>query len=143
MLCSEIMKTSIECVRPGDTVLLAAQRMRDANVGFLPVCDEELRVLGTITDRDIVIRQVAGERPLQTPVEDLMTRDVVACRPSDDVRKAEKLMAEYQKSRMMCVDETGKLVGVLSLSDIAQVEDGARTADTMKKITGREARSYP
>lgn len=141
MLCSEIMKTSIECVRPTDTVLVAAQRMRDSNVGFLPVCDDDLHVLGTITDRDIVIRQVAGERPLKTPVDELMTCDVVACSPGDDVRKAEKLMAEHQKSRMMCVDDAGKLVGVLSLSDIAQVEESARAAETMRKITEREVRS--
>jgi len=67
-----------------------------------------------------------------------MTREVVACRPTDDLAEAEQLMARYRKSRILVTDDEGRLVGVISLSDIAEREDGARAAQTMRAITSRE-----
>jgi CBS domain-containing protein len=139
MRCDQVMKRDLECVAPGDTVDEAACRMRDANVGFLPVCEQSMKVLGTITDRDITIRVVAEKKPSNTRVSDVMTREVIACRPGDDLQDAEELMARHHKSRIMCIDN-GRLVGVISLSDIAQKERGARASDTLRKISEREAR---
>jgi len=115
--------------------------MRDTNVGFLPICDDSGRILGAVTDRDLAIRLVADDRPGSTPVEQLMTREIVTCRPGDDIREAQRLMGEKHKSRMMCVDEAGHLVGVISLSDIAKLEDQAGAAATMRKVSEREAHS--
>jgi CBS domain-containing protein len=140
MLCSEIMKQSIQCLAPNETAVTAAQKMRDQNVGFLPICDASMKVLGTLTDRDIAVRLVADRRPLRTQVWELMTHDVVACMPHDDIATAEELMGEHQKSRIMCLDEDGRLLGVISLSDIAKCERGARAAATMRMISSREAR---
>ena len=140
MKCEEIMKRDVECVSPRDTVEDAAARMRDENIGFLPVCDESTKVLGTLTDRDIAIRLVAARKPASTSVEDVMTREVVACRPEDDIRDAERAMAKNHKSRILCVDEGGRLVGVISLSDIAQHERGRRASDTLREVSEREAR---
>jgi len=67
-----------------------------------------------------------------------MTREVVACRPQDDITKAQKLMSQHRKSRMICVDDAGKLAGVISLSDIAQHQAGD-AAETLKNVTTREA----
>ncbi|MCW8139938.1 MAG: CBS domain-containing protein, partial [Planctomycetota bacterium] len=64
MRCEELMKRDPECVRPQDSIHEAARLMRDRGIGFLPVCDEDRKVLGTVTDRDIVIRAVADNRPL-------------------------------------------------------------------------------
>jgi CBS domain-containing protein len=139
MLCKEIMKHNVECISPEESTEFAAQKMRDQNVGFLPICDETMKVLGTITDRDIAIRLVAENLPATTPVEEVMTPDVVACKSTDDVRKVEQLMGKHQKSRIMCLDDAGHLVGVISLSDIAQHERGARAAQTMRQVTEREA----
>ena len=141
MKCKELMKTDVECVSPSDTAQSAAKRMRDANIGFLPVCDASKRVLGTLTDRDLAIRLIAENRPATTRIEEVLTREAIACRPEDDLRKAEELMARYQKSRMMCVDEEGRLVGVISLSDIAQRESGGRASQTLRDVSQREARS--
>jgi CBS domain-containing protein len=139
MLCEEIMKRDIECLSSQDTVQAAARKMLDANVGFLPICDVSKKVLGTLTDRDIAIRVVATGKPDTTRVADVMTKEVVACRPKDDIDKAEQLMGKNQKSRILCVDDAGKLVGVISLSDIAQ-RDGSHVAQTMREVTEREAR---
>jgi CBS domain-containing protein len=141
MLCQEVMKREVHCVSLKDTVEEAARRMRDANIGFLPVCDQAKKVIGALTDRDIAIRVVAAGKPTTTPVEAAMTRQVVACRPSDDLEHAQGLMAEGQKSRIMCLDADGHLVGVISLSDIAQHEDDARASDTFRQVTEREVRA--
>jgi CBS domain-containing protein len=140
MLCEELMKTDVECVSPVDSIEDAARLMREANVGFLPVCDESRRVLGTITDRDIAIRAVADALPGSTPVEDVMTDEVVACSPKEDVEAALELMGENRKSRIICLDGEGHLAGIISLSDIAQLgEVGA--SDALRQVSGREARS--
>lgn len=140
MRCEEIMKKEVECLSPKNTIEEAAVRMRDKNVGFLPICDPSKKVLGTLTDRDIVIRCIATRKPLNTPVEAVMTREVVACRPQDDIQRAEQLMAQYAKSRIMCIDESGKLIGVISLSDIAQFEDATRAVETLRQVSEREMR---
>ena len=141
MRCEEIMKTNVECVSPRDSVEEAAIRMRDDNIGFLPVCDQSKTILGTLTDRDIATRLVAAKKPATTFVEDVMTREVVACQPKDDLRDAERAMAKHHKSRIMCVDVDGRLLGVISLSDIAQHERGGRASETLREISEREART--
>lgn len=139
MRCEEVMKSSVEYLGPEEPVELAAVRMRDCNIGFLPICDASGRVLGAITDRDIAIRLVAEGRPGSLPVRDIMSREVVSCRPEDDLRTAEQIMAKKQKSRMLCVDEQGRLVGVISLSDIAQRDSGAQAWRTLRQVSEREA----
>jgi CBS domain-containing protein len=131
------MKREIECLSPREPAVAAAARMREQNIGFLPVCDDGMQVLGTVTDRDIAIRIVAERLPADTPVEQIMTREVVACYPEDDVEVAKELMADHRKSRIMCVDDAGSLIGVISLSDIAKLEgDGA--ARILREVSRRE-----
>jgi len=141
MRCVDIMKRDVECVGVKDTVQTAAMRMRELNIGFLPICDENRRVLGTITDRDMAMRVLAEGRPATTPVREVMTPEVIACRPEDDLKRAEELMARNHKSRIMCVSESGVLAGVISLSDIAQREKSGRAAETMRIVSEREART--
>jgi len=142
MRSQELMKTDVECVSPQDTVEIAARKMRDLNVGFLPVCDQSRKVLGTITDRDVAIRVLAENRPAKTSVAEVMTREVVACRPEDDIRVAEHMMAQNHKSRIICLDDTGRLAGVISLSDLAQ-HNGTHAARTMKEVSERESKKAP
>ncbi|WP_437736370.1 CBS domain-containing protein [Sorangium sp. So ce1335] len=129
------MTREVQCIMADDTIRTAARKMRDANVGFLPVCDAAYRVLGTLTDRDLAIRVLADNRPLSTRAGDVMTRQVVACRPDDDVLRAEQLMGQHHKSRVLCTEADGRLVGVISLSDIAQREDDRNTAQTVRRVT--------
>jgi len=129
MRCEEIMKRDVRTISPDDTVQAAAAIMRDANIGFLPVCDATSgRVVGTLTDRDIAIRVVAEGHPASVSVGQVMTREVVTCSPEEDVRTAAQRMAAAKKSRIIVTDESGRPVGVISLSDLAQVE-GACAAE--------------
>jgi len=78
MQCEDVMKSDIECVSPQTSIQAAARRMREQNVGFLPVCDEGMRVVGTVTDRDITIRGVADGVPITSGVislSDIAQRD--------------------------------------------------------------------
>jgi CBS domain-containing protein len=140
MLCQDLMKSSVKCVSPETTVEQAAGMMRDEGVGFLPVCDPDGHVLGTLTDRDITIRAVAYHESTDEPIERFMTPHVVACRPTDDLSYAEELMSQEKVSRIMCIGTDGTLEGVISLSDIAQLEDGARAIATLRNVSDREIR---
>ena len=135
MLCEDIMNRDIECISAVDSVQEAARRMRDENLGFLPVCDESNEVLGTITDRDVAIRAVAESLPATTPVEDVMTSEVVSCSPKDGIETALQLMAENHRSRIMCLDEEGRLVGIISLADIAQLAQMGE-AESLRTVGG-------
>jgi CBS domain-containing protein len=77
---------------------------------------------------------------MTTPVEEVMTREVVACRPTDNITKAEQLMSQKHKSRILCIDNGSELIGAISLSDIAQREDRGRAGDTLRQISQRKAR---
>jgi CBS domain-containing protein len=140
MLCQDLMKQDVRYVSPRDTIEDAAILMRDEGIGFVPVCDESRQVFGTLTDRDIAVRVVAAKKSSETLVEDVMTREIIHCRPDDDVEKAERLMATNHKSRIVCRDETGRLVGVISLSDIAKHVGGSEAAETLREVADREAR---
>lgn len=140
MRCQDIMKKNVSYIMEKDTVQKAAQKMRDENIGFLPVCDDQGKVLGTLTDRDIAIRLCASNKTAsQTKVSDIMTREKVFCRPDDPINHAETLMGRNHKSRMMVLDNQDRLVGIISLSDIATHErDNTRTAQTMREVSQRE-----
>lgn len=135
----EVMKDDLVTVSPDDTAMDAARLMRDENVGFLPVCDETGTVLGTLTDRDLSVRVLAAGLASDTPVSDVMTDEVISVSPDADLREAEKLMQQHHKSRMLCIDDSGKLCGVISLSDVAQVEKGGRASETLRRVSEREA----
>ena len=139
MRCEEVMKSNVHSVSPEDSVATAAAKMRSCDCGFLPVVDDQAHVLGVVTDRDIVCRVVAMGKAGSTCITDVMSRDVIACKPGDDLAQAEKLMSGYKKSRILCIDDRGHLCGVISLSDIAQVDDERRAGKTIRKITEREA----
>jgi len=142
MRCLEIMKKSVECFTTTDSAMDIARRMRDRNIGFAPVCGKDGRPIGTVTDRDIALRVCADDRRAsKTRVADLMTHETVMVHDTDEVTRAEELMAEHHKSRIMVVNDHEKLVGVISLSDIALRESDQRFASTARRISEREARA--
>jgi CBS domain-containing protein len=139
MLCQDIMKRDVRCVTAETSVADAAALMRDEGVGFLPVCDETRNVVGVLTDRDIAIRVVAEHEALDRPVRLFMTPGAVTCGSGDDLGAAHDLMGEMQVSRIICVDDTGQLEGVISLSDLALADEDA--AITLRNVSLREARA--
>jgi CBS domain-containing protein len=135
------MKTDVECCNLEDTVESAARRMAERGIGFIPVCHGRRKVVGTLTDRDIVVRVVArGLSASEVHVSEVFSREVVSCSPDDELSVAEALMSKHKKSRIICLDRDETLVGVISLSDVARVETGARSAALLRSVAQREAR---
>lgn len=134
MRIGEIMNVDVATLDPGDSLVEAARKMRDARVGFAPVVSGGL-VLGVLTDRDIVVRGVAEGRHMRVAtVLDILTPGAVHCSADDDVRDAAKLMVENHVRRLLVLNRDHKLAGVLSLTDIA--EHAGETAKVVEEILG-------
>lgn len=100
--------------------------------------DDDWRVLGIVTDRDLVVRALAEDMEPDTPVGKVMTRDVRVCHPNDSLRWAEEKMAAAKKSRLVVVDTDGRCVGIISLSNIARADTRARAGGVLYAVTLRE-----
>lgn len=117
---SDIMTENVEVLRPDDSLLTAAERFAQHDVGALPVCDEQERVRGIVTDRDIVVHGIAqGKDPRKTTVGEIVTPNPVTVNPDERVERIIDIMAEKQIRRIPVVED-GKLVGMISQADIAQ-----------------------
>lgn len=142
MNCAELMKTDVAYCKASEPIEHVAELMQERNIGFVPVCNDDGSVIGTLTDRDLTIRVLAEHRNASsTRAGDVMTREVVSCRPDEDLSVAERLMSEHKKSRIVCIDEKKRPVGVISLSDMAHMDGGVRSSRLLSTITQREARA--
>lgn len=118
MKIKEVMSSGVEVLDSDATLEEAAQVMADADVGIVPVVRERVPV-GFITDRDIVVRAVAaGLAPGATPVEAVMTRDVVRCGEDADVEDAAAIMTASQLRRLLVVNAQGEFAGIVTLADL-------------------------
>ncbi len=119
MLIREVMTHDVEFIRPEETLQNAAVKMKELGVGTLPVC-ENAGVVGMLTDRDITVRAVAEARsPQTTRVRDVMSGEVICCYEDQEVEVAANLMRSKQIRRVLVLDRDKRLVGIVSLSDLA------------------------
>ena len=120
MQIRELMSKSVVSITPEESAALAARLLTRHNLGMLPVCGQDGRLVGVVTDRDIVTRCLAaGQDPSRVPVEDIMTRELETLSPQEEGEAALAQMAGCQVRRLPVVEE-GKVVGVLSLADLAR-----------------------
>lgn len=136
MQVKEVMTRDAECTRPEATLRQAAQRMKELDVGVLPVCGND-RLVGMITDRDIAIRAVAdGENPDDCHVSDAMTSRVIYCFDDQDVSEAASLMEQEQIRRLPVMNHDKRLVGIVSLGDLAvHAEDDQMVEQALEAIS--------
>ncbi|WP_088294136.1 CBS domain-containing protein [Bacillus mycoides] len=113
----ELMSTHIVHCTPLDNVYEAAVKMKEESVGLIPVIENK-QVVGLVTDRDLVVRGIAEKHPGSNQITNVMTTNIVAVSPDDSIEKATELMAQYQIRRLPVV-ESGQLVGMLALGDLA------------------------
>jgi len=137
MKLKEFVNSRVETVEPGDTLQRAAEKMRELDVGSLPVCDHE-KLVGMITDRDITIRAVAkGTDPAATTVREIMTPEALWCLEDEDVEEAARIMKENQVRRIMVLNEAHELVGITSLGELATVTgDRLLAGETLESVSG-------
>ena len=139
MQIRDVMTPNAEVIPPSAPVQEAAAKMRELDVGALPVCDGE-RLCGVITDRDVTIRLVAdGLDPSQTNIEEIMTPTVEYCFEDQDVEEAATIMEAHQIRRLPIVNRDKRLVGILSLGDLAVrtlgTEDQDLAEDTLAEVS--------
>ena len=135
MRISEVMTPNPRCVKQGDSLQAAARIMREEDAGIVPVVDESGKLMGLVTDRDIVVRAVA-DGDFQAKVSDVCSDDVVSCGPEMSTAEAAELMSEHQVRRIPVVDGEERLVGIVSLGDLA-VKEGrdSRMGETLEQIS--------
>ena len=118
MKVRDVMSKDVQVARPGDTLQDVAARMSAGDFGFMPVADGD-RLIGTITDRDIVVRAVAGGAACTSPVVEYISRDPQTARADDDLKTVLDAMGTKQIRRLPVLDKDDRLVGVVSLGDLS------------------------
>ena len=135
MKIREIMTPDAQCVRPDETLVDAALLMRQLDVGVLPVCDDD-ELVGMLTDRDIAIRAVADARhPATTMVREVMSDGTITVFEDQEVDEAVQIMEQHQIRRAPVLSRDNKLVGILSLGDIAVDGSAILSGEALKRVS--------
>jgi CBS domain-containing protein len=136
MQVKDVMTADAECISPDETLHYAAERMKALDVGVLPVCEND-RLVGMVTDRDITIRSTAEQRdPRDTSVRNAMTPNVHYCFQDDDVTEAARMMEEHQIRRLVVLNHDKRLVGIVSLGDLAvKTHDEAMCGEALRCVS--------
>jgi CBS domain-containing protein len=136
MQLKEFVNSRVETVEPGDTLQRAAEKMRELDIGSLPVCDDG-HLAGVITDRDIIVRAIAkGSDPAAVTVSEIMTPEVLWCFENDEVEEAARIMQENQVRRIMVLNDANELVGITSLGELATVTGNRLLAgETLESVS--------
>jgi len=147
MQLHEVITKNPETIRPDDSIRNATKIMRDYQIGFLPVIDDG-KVLGVLTDRDIIIRAIAsGYDPQTTCVRHVMTMNPIQLRETDPLESALEAMSLNSIARLVIIDQEGNLVGVLTSGDAALACDGDNRAGKLRvaihRRTNRELTPPP
>ena len=141
MQLKEFINSRVETVQPGDTLQRAAEKMRELDVGSLPVCDVG-QLVGMITDRDITIRAVAkGSDPAAATVSEVMTPDALWCFEDETVEEAARTMQEHQVRRILVLNEAKELVGITSLGELATITGDRRLGGETLEAVSEEYRA--
>ena len=121
MKVKDCMCSDVCCVNPDTKLNEVAKLMCDNHVGCIPVCDENDCICGVVTDRDMVLRCIACEKDVkETPVSDIMSCNICSCLEDDEMTNAEDKMVKNQIRRLPVCDDNKKVVGILTLGDLAQ-----------------------
>ncbi len=139
--CREIMTGNVLMTTGEMSLRDAAQMMKDGDIGVLPVVETETnKLVGIVTDRDIVIRAVADGKAADTTVSEIMTAELFTAKPDDYAFEAIRTMGERQVRRIPIVDEAGVLQGIVSMADVAlEMEDEREIAETLEEISSGSA----
>jgi CBS domain-containing protein len=132
----DLMTSDPKVVEPDKPVAEAAKLMKAEDVGIVPIVDDQNRLVGTITDRDITVRVVAEEKdPKSTTVSEIASQSLITVDPQQDLHEALRLMAQHQVRRLPVVEEDGRLVGIVAQADVAREGEDARTGEVVEQIS--------
>jgi len=133
--CREIMTSNVKTATRDQSLREVASIMRDGDMGSIPVV-ENGKLVGIVTDRDIVVRSIADGKDASSPISDSMTTEIFSVKPDDFVFEAIRLMGDRQVRRIPVVDENGALAGIIAMADIAlEMEDEREIAEALEEIS--------
>ncbi|PCI57288.1 MAG: inosine-5-monophosphate dehydrogenase [Alphaproteobacteria bacterium] len=133
MYIKDVMSTEYQWIAPEATICEAARLMKDQDIGFLPIGEND-RLIGTVTDRDITLRAVADNLNTSTQVRDIMTPQLMYCYDDQSVDEICQNMAEIKVRRLPVVNRDKRLVGTVSLGDLAQAQT-QQSGEALQSIT--------
>lgn len=131
-MCTETYTCNVD-----NTVSECAKVMNSYHVGCVPVCDDNEKVVGLITDRDIVLRCIANEKDAKKlKIKEIMTKNIWCCNPEDELQNIENKMINQQIRRIPVINNESRLIGILTLGDLAKHQDisGQELGCTVEKI---------
>ena len=135
VLCRDIMTKDVKTATRADTLQTVARLMRDGDMGSVPVV-EDGKLVGIVTDRDLVVRSIADGKDASTSIAEAMTTDIFSVKPDDFAFEAIRLMGDKQVRRIPVVDDEGRLAGIIAMADIAlEMEDQQEIAETLEEIS--------
>lgn len=133
--CSEIMTGNVKTANREMSLQEVASLMREGDMGALPIVEDN-KLVGIVTDRDIVVRAIAEGKDFNTKIGDVMTTEIFSVKPDDFIFEAIRLMGDKQVRRIPVINESGELAGIIAMADIAlEMEDEREIAETLEDIS--------
>ena len=137
--CREIMTGNVRTANREMSLQDVARLMREGDMGAMPVVEDN-KLVGIVTDRDIVVRAIAEGQNASTKIGDIMTTEIFSVKPGDFVFEAIRLMGDKQVRRIPVINESGELAGIIAMADIAlEMEDEREIAETLEEISSGKA----
>jgi CBS domain-containing protein len=134
MQAKDLMTPNVECVSPDTTIPKIARIMKAMDIGFVPVCDGD-RLVGTVTDRDIVLRAIADALNMETcTARDVMTEDLCWCYDDQTSEEVADYMADHEVRRVVILDREKRLAGVISIGDLAKRGEKVKAGEAISDI---------
>ena len=133
--CREIMTSDVKTANREMSLQETAVLLRDGDMGAMPVVEDN-KLVGIVTDRDIVVRAIAEGKSADTQIDEVMTTEIFSVKPDDFVFEAIRLMGDKQVRRIPVVNENGELAGIIAIADVAlEMEDEREIAETLEEIS--------
>ena len=134
MKVKECIENNVYCLKPNNTIQDCAKIMSENHVGSIPICDDNNSLVGIVTDRDVILRCIACEKNCKTTlISQIMTTDVCYCNQEDELNEVEKMMSINQIRRIPIVDNEKKVVGIITLGDLAKYNK-QNSSDVLENI---------
>ena len=133
MSIRDLMTKGLAVVTPDDSIQTVARKMATADVGFIPVCDGD-KLCGVVTDRDLAVRAIAEAKEPSTPVREIMSEEIVYCFDDEAAENVAIKMKEREVRRVLVVNRSKRLVGVVSLGDLATGQPG-QSVDVLETVS--------
>ena len=124
MKVKDYMCDDVVYLMPEATIQDCAKLMENNHIGCIPICDTSKKILGIVTDRDVILRSIACDKDAKTtPVKDIMTTNVCYCKETDEINNAQNIMSNEQIRRLPVVNDKNEIVGIITLGNLCMCKD--------------------